>query len=344
MRKISDSDKKQVQHIKFEREDTPTRSIWQRYKYELLVRHAKLTLGILLGTIIFFVISFVYIIFVYGVENWGLGFVGMFILLWDIIKWTAIGFWFVFSRGGWAILFAPLIYFFIKLFVHTEKVALKELGSKHRYWFKITTTSDGYLLHQDKLAGLLKKPIYLDKTTVQYFKENGTEQIDVETGKKNRHYLEVDIVPLYWKGDSLLIVDEKTGKRFLNNRIIITHEIRTLYSMVVKGLSPTDQEVEKTAIYEAVIGTNDLRQQLITAKHQLRNIIIERLELVLDVALPPTTEEYLRYKRVLDKATKPFDNVAEFERHKREMKELSSAQSTEQLDELMMMYYVEEEN
>ena len=296
--------------MKLTREDTPTRSIWQRYKYEILVKHLKLTLRILLGIIVFFIIGFVYVIFVYGVENWPLGFVGMFILLFDIIKWTVIGFWFVFSRGGWAILFAPIIYFLIKQFIHNEKVALCELGSPQRYFFKITTTSDGYLLHQDKLAGLLKKPVYLDKTTVQYFKENGTEKIDKESGKKDKPYLAVDIVPLFWRGDSLLITDEQTGKQFVNNAILVTESIRDYYALVVKGFSPADREAEKGIIYDKILGFTDLKSEILQLKRKNKEMDIQHIEKVAEYLIPSPGDEALRFKGLLEEGTQSFDPLA----------------------------------
>ena len=337
------SDPREIR-MRLEREDTPTRSIFQRWKYEIFIRHIKLTLTIFASLCVFYIVSFGVVILVMGTEKWALGFVGIFICLWWIIKYIGIAIWFVVSRAYIAFLFIPAIYFIIKYFIHVDKVGLRELGSKNTYFFKITTTKDGYLLHEDRFFGLAKSPVYLDKTTVQYFKENGEERIRVEKGKKDFAYFEVDIVPLAWKGDSLYITDQETNKKFLNNKLCVTKEIRDLFAMQIKGLPPTEQEIEKNLIYETILGTADLRHQLIDAKYQLRNVILERLELVLDVALPPKGEEYLRHKRVIDKVTKPYDDLIDYGDFKREMKEISLANKKELLDEAMLYYVSEEEN
>jgi tetrahydromethanopterin S-methyltransferase subunit F len=331
----------QQMNIKLEREDTPTRSIWQRYKYELLVRHAKLFWGTIISIIFFFIIGFPFVIFVMKM-HWGFGFVGIFILLYWVLKWVFLAIWFVVSRAGLALLFAPLIYLIIKYFIHVDKVGFRELGSKHTYFFKVTTTSDGYLLHEKRFFG--NKPIYLDKVTVQYFKENGSERVFKEKGKEDKDFLELDIVPLSWRNDSLYITDIETKKCFLNQAILVTEPIRDYYTMIIKGLPPTQQEVEKNVIYETILGTADIKQQLLQAKYQLRNVVIERLEMVLDVALPHKGEEFLRIKRVTDKKTEPYDGVVEIEGQKSLLKELSQAKSKEELDAVMMYYVSEEEN
>lgn len=336
------SEAKQM-HIKLEREDTPTRSIWQRYKYELLVRHAKLFWGIIISIVLFFIIGFPFVIFVMKMP-WGFGFVGIFILLYWVLKWVFLALWFVVSRAGLALFFAPLIYLIIKYFIHVDKVAFRELGSTNTFFFKVTTTADGYLLHEKKFFGILNKPIYLDKATVQYFKEHGSERVFKEKGTKDKEFLELDIVPLSWKNDPLYITDIDTNKCFLNNAILVNQQIRDFYSMVIKGLPPAAQEVEKNVIYETILGTADLRQQLMQAQYQLRNIVFERLELVLDIALPHTGEEYLRFKRVKDKKTEAYNEVVDLKKQKMLLKELSQAKSKEEQEAVMMYYGSEEEN
>jgi tetrahydromethanopterin S-methyltransferase subunit F len=306
----------QQMNIKLEREDTPTRSIWQRYKFELLVRHAKLFWGIVISIIAFFIIGFPFVIFVMKMP-WGFGFVGIFILLYWVLKWVFLAIWFVVSRAGLALFFAPLIYFIIKYFIHVDKVGFRDM---------------------------FNKPIYLDKVTVQYFKENGSERVFKEKGKKDRDFLELDIVPLSWRDDPLYITDIETKKCFLNQAILVTEPIRDYYTMIIKGLPPIEQEVERNVIYETILGTADINKQLLQAKHQLRNVVIERLEMVLDVALPPKGEEYLRFKRVLDQKTEPYDEITGFKEQKMLLKELSQAKSKEELDAVMMYYVSEEEN
>ena len=328
--------------VKFEREDVPTQSIRKRWSYWLFIKHIKLTAAIILLIVISFGASFPFVIFVLK-WHWAWGILGPLIFIGYIGYWILWLLWFITKRAWPAYFVSIFVYFIISYFIHADKVGLRELGSKFTHFFNITTTEDGYLLHEGKMFGLLKTPVYLDKMTVQYFKENGAERVSKERGKKDESFLEIDIVPLSWRGDPLLITEEETKKKFINNKILVTHEIRDLYSMIIKGLPPTDQEVERTIIYETILGTADLRQQLIEAKYKLKHVDIERLEMVLDVALPPKAEEYLRIKRVIDKKTEPFDKLADSSKHKREMKEISAAKSKEELEKMMMMYYVSEE-
>lgn len=330
--------------LKLEREDTPTHSIWKRWKYEILVKHLKKTIIITISFIVAFVVCFFITWAIMGLDKWAYGFIGIFIFLFYIIKWIGLGLWFLISKAFFAYLFAPLIYLIIKQFIHVDKVAFRELGSQNTYFFKITTVQDGYLLHEDKFFGLRKKPIYLDKTTVQYFKEHGAERVFKEKGKKDNAFLEIDIVPLSFRGDTLLITDTETNKRFFNNRILVKQEIRDLYEMTIKGLTPLNQDLERTIIYETILGYNDVKNELMQAKYQLKNIHVEKLEPILDIALPSKSQEFLRYKRVLDKTTEPYERIADFKDLKREMKELSLAESPEELEELLMYYVAEEEN
>lgn len=342
MRAIKVSEEQKV-HVKFEREDVPTTSVRKRWSYWLFIKHIKLTIIIILLIIILWGLAFPFAIFVLK-WHWAWGIAGPFLFIGYILYWIGVSLWFITVRA-WPAYFASIpIYILISYFIQAERVGLRELGSKPTYFFNITTTSDGYLLHEGKMFGLLKKPIYLDKTTVQYFKEHGVERVSKEKGRKDETYLEVDIIPLKWRGDSLLITDNETKKEYINNKILVTQEIRDIYSMIIKGLPPIDQEVERTIIYETILGTADLRQQLIEAKYKLKHVDIERLEQVLDVALPPKAEEYLRIKRVIDKTTAPYDKLADSGEHKREMKEISAAKSKEELEKLLITYVSEEEN
>lgn len=300
------SDTKQM-HIKLEREDTPTHSIYKRWKYEIFVRHwKKYTSKILLAFVACFFITWAIV----GMENWWQSFFGIFILAFYIVKYIGVAFWFITSRAFLAYLFAPLIYLIIKYFIHVDKVAFRELGSKYTYSFKVTTLADGYLLHEDKFLGLLKKPVYLDTVTVQYFKANGSERVFKEKGKKDKNFLELDIVPLSWKGDELYITDEQTGKRFLNNKILVTEPIRDYYALVVKGFNPSDREAEKGIIYDRILGTADLKLQVLQLRRQLKEIDLDRIEIIAPVLIPSPGDEVFRFAGVLDKTTKPFDKVA----------------------------------
>ncbi len=299
------SDARQI-HMKLEREDTPTRSIWQRYKFELLVRHAKLFWGIIISSVFLFFIGFPFVIFVMEM-HWGFGFVGIFILLYWILKWVFLAIWFVVSRAGLALFFAPLIYVIIKYFIHVDRVGFRELGSKHIYFFKVTTTSDGYLLHEKRFFS--NKPIYLDKVTVQYFKENGSERIFKEKGKKDKDFLELDIVPLSWRNDPLYITDEQTSKCFLNNAILVTEPIRDYYALVVKGFSPSDREAEKEIIYSEITRAAELRLEVLRLKRKVKDVDLDRIELIAPVLIPSPGDEVFRFAGVLDKSTKPFDKT-----------------------------------
>lgn len=321
------SDTKQM-HIKLEREDTPTHSIYKRWKYELFVRHwKKYTSKILLAFVACFFITWAIV----GMENWWQSFFGIFILAFYIVKYIGIAFWFITSRAFLAYLFAPLIYLIIKYFIHVDKVALSELGSKPRYFFKITTTADGYLLHEDSLGGLLKKPVYLDKTAVQYFKSNGAEKIDKEKGKKDKSYLEIDIVPLSWKGDSLYITDEQTGKRFLNNAILVTEHIRDYYALVVKGFSPSDREAEKGIIYDRILETSELKRQIIQLKRENKEMDIEHLDKVAEYLIPSPSDEFLRFKGLLREGTKDYDSSSKRIEQKTAMLELLMKEKGEEI-------------
>lgn len=335
------SDDVQVIDFRHSREDVPTTPM-KRWKYWLFIEHAKFTIILLIVLVVLWAGAFPFAIFVLK-WHWASGFLGPLIFIGYILYWIGWAWWFITKRAWPAYFLAIFVYFIISYFIQAERVGLRELGKKNTHFFNITTTADGYLLHEGKMFGLLKKPIYLDKTTVQYFKEHGTERVSKEKGKKDESFLEIDIVPPSWRGDPLLITDKETKKEYINNKILVTQEIRDIYSMVIKGLPPIDQEVERTIIYETILGTADIRQQLIEAKYKLKHVDIERLELVLDVTFPPKAEEYLRIKRVIDKTTEPYDKLADSEEHKREMKEISAASSKEELEKLMEMYYVSEE-
>jgi hypothetical protein len=300
---------------------------------------------LIFGIVLFSLIGFTYVLLVKTDLAWGYGFLGLFILLWDIVRWTAIGFWFVFKRGGYAILIAPFVYLFIKYFIHNEKVALKELGSKHRYWFKITTTEDGYLLHQDRLLGLLKSPIYLDKTTVQYFREHGTEQIDKEAGQKDKHYLEVDIVPLSWRGDSLLITNEQTKQQFINNALCVTAYIRDYYNLVVKGFSPSDRESEKGIIYDKILNKAELESQIIKLKRENKEMDIQHLEKVAEYLIPSTSDEFLRHKGLLKVGTADYDPLSKKIQQKAAMQDILQKAKGKPIltDEELIKYVADEE-
>ena len=291
-------------HMKLEREDTPTHSIYKRWKYEIFVRHwKKYTSKVLILFLVCFAITWAIV----GLENWWQGFFGIFILIFYVLKYVGIAFWFITSRAFLAYLFAPLIYFIIKYFIHVDKVAFRELGSKYTYSFKVTTLSDGYLLHEDRLGGLLKKPVYLDKVTVQYFKENGSERVFKEKGKKDKSFLELDIVPLSWKGDELYITDEQSGKRFLNNKILVTEHIRDYYALVVKGFNPSDREAEKGIIYDKILETSELKRQIIQLKRENKEMDIEHLDKVAEYLIPSPSDEFLRFKGLLREGTKDYD-------------------------------------
>ncbi|MCG3254637.1 MAG: hypothetical protein KAU62_01040, partial [Candidatus Heimdallarchaeota archaeon] len=166
-------------------------------------------------------------------------------------------------------------------------------------------------LHEGKMFGLLKKPIYLDKTTVQYFKEHGTERVSKEKGKKDETYLEVDILPLSWRGDSLLITDKETKKEFINNRILVTKPIRDYYSLVVKGFSSSDREAEKGIIYDKILGTADLKTQVLQLKREVKEMDIDHLEKIAEVLIPHHSDELRRFKHILKETTKPYDKTVE---------------------------------
>ena len=83
------SDPREIR-MRLEREDTPTRSIFQRWKYEIFVRHIKLTLIIFCSLCVFYIVGFGVVILVMGQEKWALGFVGIFICVWWIIKYIGI--------------------------------------------------------------------------------------------------------------------------------------------------------------------------------------------------------------------------------------------------------------
>ena len=297
--------------MKLEREDTPTRSIRERWMYEIFVRHFKLTMTIFISLCVFYAVGFALVIVVMGTEKWYLGFVGIFILLWWIIKYIGLGIWFIVSRAWITFFFAPLVYFIIKYFIHVDKVGFRELGSANTYFFKVTTTTDGYLLHQDKFFGLMKTPIYLDKATVQYFKENGSERIFKEKGKKDNAFLELDIVPLSWRGDSLLIKDEESDKLFLNNSILVTEHVRDYYALVVKGFSPSERESEKQVIYDKILNTSELNKQIIQLKRELKEQDVSLIELIAPSLIPHDTDEFRRFKGFLKETTRDYDRVTD---------------------------------
>ncbi|MCE7747112.1 MAG: hypothetical protein GPJ51_01855 [Candidatus Heimdallarchaeota archaeon] len=304
------SDPREIR-MKLEREDTPTHSVWKRWKYELFVKHLKKTVIYFTVFCVAFVICFFITWAIMGLENWYYGFAGIFILLFYIVKWVGLGIAFITVRAYIAYFFAPVIYLIIKYFIHVDRVGLRELGSGYTYFFKITTTSEGYLLHEDKFLGLSKTPVYLDKVTLQYFKDFGTERISKEKGKKDDTYLEVDIVPLSWRGDSLLITNEETKKKFINNKILVTEPIRDYYSLVVKGFSPADRESEKGIIYDKILGTADLKQQVIQLKREIKEMDIEHIEKVAEVLIPHSSDELRRFKNILRETTKPYDKLSE---------------------------------
>ena len=295
-----------VIRLKHEREDTPTHSIFKRWKYELLVKHWKKTFAFFLFFILCFLVTWVLM----GVEKWYLGFVGIFILLFHVVKWIGIGIWFIASRAWWSFLFSPLIYIIIKQFIHVEEIGFRELGSKFTYFFKITTLADGYLLHEDAFFGLSKRPIYLDKTTIEYIRETGEQRVLKRKGQKDKTYLEVDIVPLYWRNDPLLIRDEETKKKFVNNAILVNEHVRDYYTLVVKGMNPSDRETEKELIYDKILETSDLKKEIIRLKREIREWDVENLSKVAEVLIPHSSDELRRFKGILKVTTKDYDQLA----------------------------------
>ena len=297
-------------HMKFEREDVPTTSVRKRWAYWLFIKHIKFTAIIILLIISSFGASFPFAIFVLE-WHWACGLLGPFIFIGFILYWIGVGFLFITVRA-WPAYFASIpIYILISYFIQAERVGLRELGSKKTYFFNITTTSDGYLLHEGKMFGLLKKPIYLDKMTVKYFKENGVERVSIEKGRKDETYLEVDIVPLSWRGDSLLITDDETKKEFINNSILVTEHIRDYYSLVVKGFNPSDREVEKGIIYDKILGTAEYKKQILQLKREVKEMDIDHIEKIAEVLIPHHSDELRRFKHILKEATKPYDKVSE---------------------------------
>ncbi len=303
------SDEVKKIHMKFEREDVPT-TVRKRWNYFFFIKHVKWTIGGLIVLVILFIAGFPYVITQTDLHTaWGL--LGFVLLIWRGVKGIFLAWWFITSRAYFAYLLPILVYPIIKRFIHSERVGLRELGAKNTHFFKITTLADGYLLHEDKFFGLRKTPIFLDKVTVQYFKEHGTERVIKEKGKRDDSYLEVDVVPLSWRGDSLLITDEETKKRFLNNAVLVNKHIRDYYSIVVKGFSPTNREVEKGVIYDEILGTSDLKKENIQLRRDLKNVDIDHLYKVAEVVIPHSSDEMRRFKGVVKESTKDYDKTTE---------------------------------
>ena len=313
--------------IKLEREDAPTKSIWQRWKYELFVKHLKKTLIVLIILVVVYGGCFYITVQIVGTEKWAMGFAGIFICPYYAIKWVFIGLWFVISRAWTVFLFSPIIYLFINYFIKADRIGFRELGGTNTYFFKITTTAEGYLLHEDKLFGLLKKPVFLDKATLQYFKEHGIERASKEKGKRDDSYREIDIVPLSWRGDSLLITDEESGKKFINSGILVNEKIRDYYAYVVKGFSPADRELEKSVMYDEILGTSNLKKQVIQLRREVKEMDIEHIEKVAEVVIPHSSDELRRFKGILKETTKDYNRIAEKIEEKTAMLELVKQES-----------------
>jgi len=134
------------------------------------------------------------------------------------------------------------------------------------------------------------------------------------------------------------LIEDASGKRFLNSRVIISPELRDEYRLMRIGLAPGEKSELQETLYSAAIKINDLQREKIQLKRELRNYPIEHIEEVADVLFPDASEEFLRIKGVLKKGEKGMEPIIqELDKTKNSLYELK-----ERLHEGEVVYLDEE--
>ena len=71
------------------------------------------------------------------------------------------------------------------------------------------------------------------------------------------------------------------------------------------------RELEKGIIYGKILGTADLKKQVLQLRREVKEMDIDHIEKIAEVLIPHHSDELRRFKGILKESTKGYDKVAE---------------------------------